>query len=62
MGNVIIVVIEKYGIYYHNNLGDLKISSPHCLTFNLTETGILPVNMPTKIFNYLWKLKQLSSS
>ena len=53
MGNVIIVVIEKYGIYYHNNLGDLKISSPHCLTFNLTETGILPVNKPTKSFNYL---------
>lgn len=53
MGNVIIEVIEKCGIYYHNNLGDLKISSPHYLTSNLIETGILPVNMPTRSFKYL---------
>ena len=62
MGNVMIEVIEKYDIYYHNSFGDLKISSPHYLAFNLTETGILPVNMPTKNLNYLWKLKQLNSS
>ena len=53
MGNVMIEVIEKYDIYYHNSFGDLKISSPHYLTFNLTETGILPVNMPTKSLNDL---------
>ena len=53
MGNVIMEVIEKCDIYYHNNLRDLKISSPHYLTSNLTETGILPVNMPTRTFNYL---------